>query len=90
MVDLLFELDLRTMKNKLNYRYLKGVEMKKIIIIVFFLLTAVILLSQPIIEFETLVYDFGRIKEEEGPHKVDFKFSNTGNESFRIINVHAG
>ncbi len=64
--------------------------MKRIIVIAFFLLVAVILLSQPIIEFETLIYDYGRIKEEEGPHKFDFKFSNTGDEPFRIIRVHAG
>jgi len=49
-----------------------------------------LLLAQPIIEFETLIYDFGRIKEEAGPHKVDFKFSNTGDEPFRILKVKAG
>ncbi len=64
--------------------------MKKIILIVILLFTAVLLLSQPIIEFETLLYDYGRIKEEEGPHKVDFKFFNTGDEPFRIIKVDAG
>ena len=64
--------------------------MKRIIVIITFLLAGVLLLSQPIIEFETLVYDFGRIKEEEGPHGFDFKFSNTGDESFRLIRVKAG
>ena len=64
--------------------------MKKTIVIIILLITAALLLSQPIIEFETLIYDFGRIKEEEGPHKVDFKFSNTGDEPFRLIEVKAG
>ena len=64
--------------------------MKKIIVIIIMLITWVLLLSQPIIEFETLKYDFGKIKEEAGPHEFDFKFVNTGNESFRIINVKAG
>lgn len=64
--------------------------MKKLIVIIIFLITATLLLSQPIIEFETLIYDYGRIKEEEGPHKFDFKFSNTGDEPFRLIRVKAG
>jgi len=64
--------------------------MKKIISIVILLFATVLLLSQPIIEFETLVYDYGRIKEEAGPHEVDFKFVNTGDEPFRIIKVTAG
>ena len=64
--------------------------MKKIIIMAILLLSCALLLSQPIIEFETLEYDFGRIKEEEGPHKVDFKFTNSGDESFRLIKVTAG
>lgn len=64
--------------------------MKKAIALIILLLIWVLLLSQPIIEFETLVYDFGRIKEEAGPYNVDFKFSNTGDESFRLIKVKAG
>lgn len=64
--------------------------MKKIIIIFILLFTAVLLLSQPIIKFETLVYDYGRIKEEAGPHEVDFQFVNTGDEPFRILEVNAG
>ena len=67
-----------------------GVEMKKIIIIVILLFVGVLILAQPIIEFETLVYDFGRIKEEAGPYNVDFKFSNTGDESFRLTKVKTG
>lgn len=64
--------------------------MKKIISILILLFAAVLLLSQPIIEFETLVYDYDRIKEEAGPHKVDFKFFNTGDEPFQILKVDAG
>ena len=54
------------------------------------LLTWVLLLSQPIIEFKTLKYNFGNIKEEAGPHEFDFSFINTGDESFRLIKVKAG
>jgi hypothetical protein len=64
--------------------------MKRIIIITILLVAGVLLISQPIVEFETLKYDFGKIKEEAGPHEFDFKFINTGNESFRLINVKAG
>lgn len=64
--------------------------MKKAIVLITLLLIWVLLLSQPNLEFETLVYDFGRIKEEAGPYNVDFKFSNTGDESFHLIKVKAG
>ena len=64
--------------------------MKRITLLLILLFVCVLLLSQPIIEFETLEYDFGRIKEEEGPHKVDFEFSNTGDESFHLLDVKAG
>jgi len=64
--------------------------MKKIVLVVMLLLAVVILLSKPIIEFETLEYDYGRIKEEGGPHQVIYKFSNIGNEPFTILNVSAG
>ena len=64
--------------------------MRRLIVIIVMLITWVLLLSQPIIEFETLKYDFGKIKEEAGPHEFDFKFVNTGNESFRLIKVKAG
>ena len=64
--------------------------MRRIIVITILLITWTSLLSQPIIEFETLKYDFGEIKEEAGPHEFDFKFINTGDESFRLINVKAG
>jgi len=64
--------------------------MKRIIIITILLVAGTLLLSQPIIEFKTLKHDFGKIKEEAGPHEFDFKFINTGDESFRLINVKAG
>ena len=64
--------------------------MKRAIAFILIMFIWVLLVSQPIIEFETLEYDFGRIKEEEGPHQIDFNFSNTGDESFRLLNVKAG
>ncbi|MCF7858238.1 MAG: DUF1573 domain-containing protein [Candidatus Cloacimonetes bacterium] len=64
--------------------------MKKILIITVILLITVILISKPIIEFETMHYDFGKIKEAGGPHKFNFKFTNTGDELFRVLDVKAG
>lgn len=64
--------------------------MKRIIVIIIFLLAGALLLSQPIIKFETLEYDFGRIREEAGPYEIDFKFSNTGDKPFHLIKVKAG
>jgi len=64
--------------------------MKRIIMVSFIMLAAAILMSQPIIEFEKLEHNFGRIKEEAGPHEVEFTFTNTGDEPFRLINVKAG
>ena len=64
--------------------------MKRIIIITILLLTWLLLLSQPIIEFETLEQDIGKIKEESGPHQIDFKYINTGSEPLRLLDVKAG
>ena len=51
--------------------------MRRLIVVIVMLITWVLLLSQPIIEFETLKYDFGKIKEEVGSHGFDFKFIKT-------------
>ena len=64
--------------------------MKRIIVIAILLITGVLVCSQPIIEFETLKYDFGKIKEEAGPHEFDFSFINTGDVSCHLTNVKAG
>jgi len=64
--------------------------MKRVIALIIMLCIWVLLLTKPIIEFETLEYDFGKIKEEEGPHQVDFKFSNTGDEPLKLLDVNAG
>ena len=64
--------------------------MKRNVLIIFMLLVCALLLSKPIIEFESLEHDFGRILEEAGPHKVDFKFTNTGDEPFHLVKVKAG
>ena len=56
-------------------------------IIIFFWVS---LISLPIIEFEALEYDLGKIQEEKGPHKIDFKYSNSGDEPLKIIKIVAG
>jgi hypothetical protein len=64
--------------------------MKRLVIILVLLSSCMVLLSQPKIEFETMEYDLGRIREEAGPYEVDFKFSNTGDKPFRLIKAKAG
>lgn len=64
--------------------------MKRLFVIFILLSIWMVLLSKPKIEFETLEYDFGRIREEASPCEFDFKFSNTGDEPFRLIKVKAG
>ncbi len=64
--------------------------MKKILLITVLLVICVTLTSKPVIFFEKTVYDFGRIQEEEGPHKKKIIFSNTGDEPFTILKVSAG
>lgn len=41
------------------------------------------------IKFETLVYDFGKIKKDK-PVQTEFPFSNTGNSPLIISSAHAG
>ncbi len=64
--------------------------MKKAFILMICLLIWRLLLPQPILEFETLKLDIGRIKEEEGPHEIIFNYSNKGDEPFRLIDINAG
>jgi hypothetical protein len=49
-----------------------------------------LLLAKPVIKFETLEYDFGKIKEEASPHLVDFKFTNIGDEPLKLLDIDAG
>jgi Protein of unknown function (DUF1573) len=64
--------------------------MKRFVVLIIILFLCSLLFSKSVIAFEKLEYNFGRIKEEAGPHKVDFKFTNTGNEPFRLVKVKAG
>jgi flagellar biosynthesis/type III secretory pathway M-ring protein FliF/YscJ len=64
--------------------------MKRILLSVIFLLVWMQLSSEAVMKFETLEHDFGRIKEESGPYKVDFKFTNSGDAPFQLIKVKAG
>ena len=45
--------------------------------------------SKAHIKFETLVYDFGKIKKDK-PVETEFPFSNTGNSPLIISSAHAG
>lgn len=43
----------------------------------------------PVMTFDEKTYDFGTIKEVDGPVTHSFEFTNTGNEPLVIINVNA-
>lgn len=66
--------------------------MKKAIVFIVvgitFLVNAVVM-AQPKIEFESVVHDYGLIKEEDGPQKAVFTFKNTGTEPLIISSVRA-
>ncbi len=64
--------------------------MKRSIVLIIIIFLCTLLFSKPVIEFETLEHDFGRIKEEAGPYEVDFNFTNTGDEPFHLVKVKAG
>ena len=64
--------------------------MKRLFAIILILSFTFLLFSQPVIKFETLEYDFGDIKEDEGPYEYDYVFQNIGDESLKITKVKAG
>ncbi len=58
-----------------------------LLIIIFFSFSAFSQKLKPVISFETTVYDFGSINEEDGSVSYTFHFSNTGNQPLVIHNV---
>ncbi|MCK4654731.1 MAG: DUF1573 domain-containing protein [Candidatus Cloacimonetes bacterium] len=64
--------------------------MKKLLIfILIFFIFIISIYSFPVIKFENKIYDFGDIKEDEGPYEYEFTFSNTGDEPLKITKVKA-
>ena len=64
--------------------------MKKVtILLMLTLISAGIINAQkkPTILFESKVYDFGQIKEEDGKQTARFNFKNIGNDTLKILNV---
>ncbi len=59
------------------------------LITVFFSVITISVFSQPKIEFESTIYDYGQIKEKDGKQKGVFWFTNTGNEPLKITSVRA-
>lgn len=45
--------------------------------------------AQPVMTFESIIYDFGVINEEDGPVTHNFTFQNTGNSDLKIDSVKA-
>jgi hypothetical protein len=63
--------------------------MKRIISLTSFLFFVLILSAQPKLEFKTLEYDFGTIKEDKGLATTVFEFKNTGDKPLILNNVKA-
>ena len=61
--------------------------LKTILIIISFFLTASYAMSQSPIKFEKTTYDFETIKEEQGKATAKFVFVNVGQEDLKIVNV---
>jgi len=43
--------------------------------------------KKAVIKFDKTVHDYGKIKEEAGKVKCRFTFTNTGNDTLKIISV---
>jgi len=73
------------------YFYQKFLSMKKLLYLSFIiaLLGAGNIYAQKkaVIKFDKTVHDYGKIKEEAGKVKCRFTFTNTGNDTLKIINV---
>lgn len=61
----------------------------KILLVLVVLVCSLSSVAQPQIKFESVVHDYGTIKEEDGPQKAVFTFTNIGNEPLTITNVRA-
>ncbi|MCD4817440.1 MAG: DUF1573 domain-containing protein [Candidatus Cloacimonetes bacterium] len=64
--------------------------MKKYLSLIILVLFSLSLFAEPIIQFEELSYKFEDLKEEEGPHEHNFKFTNIGDVPLIISKVKAG
>lgn len=66
--------------------------MKKLIVLLLMTLISIGVIDaqkKPSILFESRVYDFGQIKEEDGRKTARFAFKNIGNDTLKILNVRA-
>ena len=64
--------------------------MKKISLTFLFSCFAILLFSQPKLEFKNTYYDFGEIKEENGKVTGRFEFTNVGDSNLILVNVRPG
>jgi hypothetical protein len=63
--------------------------MKQLIILVSFLFFTFILSAQPKLNFKSVEYDFGSIKEDKGLATTVFEFTNSGDQPLILNNVKA-
>jgi uncharacterized protein DUF1573 len=60
------------------------------VILTFILLMMVVgLVAEPVISFDFLIHNFGEFKEETGKVSHDFTFTNTGDDTLKLIKVKA-
>lgn len=64
--------------------------MKKLSLLLFAVVSCMLCMAQPKIEFENTTHDFGKIKEEGGKVSGKFVFKNVGNEPLELTNVRPG
>ncbi len=64
--------------------------MKKLTLLLTFLMAFFWMNAQPEIKFDSQTYDFGKIKEEGGKVTGRFEFTNVGNEDLILTNVKPG
>ena len=61
----------------------------KIFLLLILFVIALTLAADPVISFNFLSHNFGDIKEEDGKVSYDFTFTNTGDDTLKIIKVKA-
>lgn len=55
--------------------------------VVLMVMSVVTFAQKPTIQFQTKVYDYGTIKEQDGPQKGVFTFTNIGNDTLLLTSV---
>jgi hypothetical protein len=63
--------------------------MKKLLLILSFAVSGIVIMAQPVMKVSAGEHDFGKFKEEAGKQKYDFVVMNTGDQPLVIQNIVA-